>query len=112
MVAAAVSESPPAEDNALGMTLAVITAELRERYDLGADAEGVVVTEVEAGGGAAERGIRPGDVILEVGLEEVDSPADVVAAVKKADDAKRKSVLLLLDRSGDQRFVAVEIGKG
>ncbi len=112
MVAAAVRDSPPAEAKALGMTLAVITAELRERYDLGAEAEGVVVTEVEPGGGGAERGIRPGDVILEVGLEEVGSPSDVVAKVKKADDAKRKSVLLLLDRGGDQRFVAVEIGKG
>ncbi len=39
MVPAAVRDSPPAEAKALGMTLAVITAELRERYDLGAEAE-------------------------------------------------------------------------
>ncbi len=68
--------------------------------------------EVDPEGTAADRGVRPGDMILEVGLEEVHTPADGVAQVKAAGEAKRKSVLLLLDRSGDQRFIAVEIHRG
>ena len=63
-------------------------------------------------GAAAERGIRPGDVILEVGLEKVDTPAEVLEKVEAAHEAKRKSVLLLVDRGGDQRFVGVELEQG
>ena len=49
------------------------------------------------------------DIIVEVGQEEVKSPADVATKIKAARDAKRKSVLLLVDQKGDLRFVAVKI---
>ena len=93
----------------LGMTFSAITPELRERFGVEEPVRGVVVTEVDPDGAAAERGIRPGDVVLEVGLEEVSSPAEVVERVEEARKAMRKSVLLLVERGGDQRFVAVEI---
>ncbi len=112
VVAAATPERSSTEAKSLGMTLATITGELRERYGLDDDAEGVVVTQSNPDGAAAQRGIQPGDVILEVGLEEVRTPADVLAKIEQAGEAKRKSVLLLVDRSGDQRFVAVEIDRG
>ena len=51
-------------------------------------------------------------MIVEVGFEEVVTPDDVLERVRQASEAKRKSVLLLLDSSGEQRFVAVEIGEG
>ena len=111
--AAALTTAPsPREGSAMGMTFAAVDDRLRERFGLSADVEGVVVTDVDAGGSAAERGIRPGDVIREVGLDSVKRPADVVAKVAAAKKANRRSVLLLLDRGGDQRFVAVKIGKG
>ena len=87
-------------------------AELRQRFGLSDEARGVVVTDVEPGGAAADRNIRPGDVIVEVGLEEVATPDDVLAKINKATETDRKSVLLLLDSSGEQRFVAVEIDSG
>ena len=102
-------EEEGSEADSLGMTLSTMTSELRERFSFDEKAQGVVVVEVDPEGTAADRGVRPGDMILEVGLEEVHTPADVVAKVKAADEAKRKSVLLLLDRSSDQRFIAVEI---
>jgi serine protease Do len=100
----------PGRVDALGMALSAVTPELRERFDLGENVEGVVVTDVDANGSASEKGIRPGDIIVEVGQEEVKTPADIAAKVKKAQDAKRKSVLLLVERQGEMRFVALRIG--
>ncbi len=51
-------------------------------------------------------------MILEVSLEEVSTPADVLAKIDEANEAQRGSVLLLVERSGDQRFVALEIRRG
>jgi serine protease Do len=73
------------------------------------DGAGVKVMGVDPNGPAAERGIKEGDVILEVAGQEVHGPADVTAAIK---DTKKKSVLMLM-RSGDaQRFVAMPVGRG
>ena len=100
------------EAETLGMTFASINPDLRKRFGLAEDKDGVIVTEVDPDGAAAERNIRPGDVIVEVGLEEVVTPDDVLKRVKQASEAKHKSVLLLLDSSGEQRFVAVVISEG
>ncbi len=112
VVAALAPEPTAAEADSLGMTLAAIGPDQRERFGLDEGMRGVIVTEVKPDGAAAERGIRPGDVVLEVGLEEVSTPADVVNKIAEATEASRKSVLLLVDRAGDQRFIAVEIDQG
>ena len=112
VTAAASSETTNTEAESLGMTFAAINPDLRERFGLAEDMNGVIVTDVDPEGAAAERNIRPGDVIVEVGLEEVITPDDVLDRVKQAAEAKRKSVLLLLDSSGEQRFVAVELSEG
>ena len=96
----------------LGVSLAPLSQDLRDQFEIGAEVKGVVVTAIEDAGGAAEKGIKPGDVIVEVGQEEVSTPAQVAGLVDKAKQAGRKSVLLLVERSGDLRFVAVRIGKG
>ncbi len=111
-VAASAPESGSTEATSLGMTFATIDAEMRQRFGLSDEASGVVVTDVESGGAAANRSIRPGDIIVEVGLEEVVTPDDVVSKINEASETDRKSVLLLLDSSGEQRFVAVDIDGG
>ena len=58
---------------------------------------------------AAEKGLNPGEVIIEVGQEKVESPADVSRMVEEAREAGRRSVLLLIDRDGDLRFVALSV---
>ena len=112
IAAAATPEGSSAEAELLGMTFAIIDTELRERFGLGEEASGVVVTEVDPDSAAADRSVRPGDVIVEVGLEEVATPDDVIDKVKAAGESGRKSVLLLLDSSGEQRFVAIELSAG
>ena len=58
---------------------------------------------------AAEQGVRPGDIIVEVGQDEVDKPTDVAARVAKSKEEGKKSVLLLIDRQDDLRFVALPL---
>ncbi|MBM3525935.1 MAG: PDZ domain-containing protein, partial [Alphaproteobacteria bacterium] len=98
--------------DALGLTLAQVSPKTKERFNLDQDAKGVVVTAVKEGGPSAEKGIRPGDVIVEVSQEEVSSPAQVASKIEEAKKAGRKSVLLLVEGQGGLRFVAVRIGKG
>ncbi len=105
-------EEGSSEAESLGMRLSSITPELRQRFGLDKGVEGVIVTDLDPASAAASQGIRVGDVILEVGLEEVSNPNEVIDKVDKANRSKRKSVLLLVDREGDQRFVAVEIARG
>ena len=92
-----------------GLALAEMSAELRDRYDIPASTKGVVVTRVQEGSVGAEKGIRIGDVIVDINQHEVKSPDDVVKRVAEAREAKRKSVLLLIDRQGDLRFVGLRI---
>jgi serine protease Do len=91
----------------LGVTVATITDELRTRFELAEDVQGVVILEVAEGGAASKESLRPGDIIVEVGQEEVNSPPEVAAKVGQAQQEDKKSVLLLIDRQGDLRFVAL-----
>ena len=103
------SEAPTQSLEALGLTLATLSDELRETYSLGDSVKGVVVTEVAQGSAAAEKGIRAGDVIVEVSQEEVASPAEVVDRVRAVQDSERRSVLLLVQSGEDLRFVALRL---
>jgi serine protease Do len=79
----------------------------------GAGEEGVVITEVEPDSDAADKGLKPGDVILEVAGEAVSQPSDVADGVKRAMDKagdKEKVNVLMRVKSGDQqRFVALSL---
>ncbi len=50
---------------------------MKDKFSLGADQKGVVITDVAPNSSAAERGLKAGDVIVEVQQGEVTSPADV-----------------------------------
>jgi serine protease Do len=74
-----------------------------------ASKEGVVITKVEPNSAAAERGLKKGDVILEVAGKGVTKPGDVGDALEAARSDKKSSVLMRL-RSGDaSRYVAVPL---
>jgi serine protease Do len=94
----------------LGVALAPVTGELRKRFDLPGDVEGVLVIEVEADSLAAREGIRPGDVIVQAGGKPVSNPADVVSVVRESNATDQGRLLLLVNRKGDQRFVTVQLG--
>jgi serine protease Do len=84
----------------------------------GAGDAGVVITEVDPSSDAADKGLKAGDVILQVAGVSVSDPSDVAAGVKKAmDSAKtdkdKDTVKVLMQvKSGDQmRFVALSLKK-
>jgi serine protease Do len=70
---------------------------------------GVEITRVEPGSVAAERGLRPGDVVLRAGERDAANPQDVVDAVKTAREAGRPSIALQVERDGARRFIALPL---
>ncbi len=85
-------------------------AELGVQLAPAEDGAGVKVVDVKPGSAAEERGIRPGDVILEVAGKEVHQPSDVKTALTAVKGGKR---VVMLIRSGDnQRFVALPGSEG
>lgn len=101
------AETPSAKVAELGITVQPITDELRTQFQLAPSAKGVVITEVVAGSPAAAENLRAGDVVAEVNQEEVKTPGEVASKVAKVKQEGKKSVLLLVDRQGDLRFVAL-----
>jgi serine protease Do len=93
----------------LGLALATLTPEARASLDLPAEVKGVVVTEVQPGSPAAEKGLQQGDVIIEADHKAVTDPAKVVEAVKAAAQRGDETVLLLVKRDGQDRFVALRL---
>jgi serine protease Do len=112
--AAAADEEDPGEATELpqvGLTLRALSQSARVEYGIAEDVEGVLVSEVAEGGPGAEKGISPGDVVVEVGQEAVTMPADVEEQVARAVEAGRKSVLFLIHSAGDLRFVPLTLAE-
>jgi serine protease Do len=98
-------------EDLLGLSLAPLTDDLRQRYRIGKSVAGVVIIEVDPKSAAAQKGVKPGDVIVEVTQEKVRRPQDVKARLGAVKKSGRPSVLLLLsDAQGELRFVAVPTG--
>jgi len=101
--------------DALGMTVAEMTDALRERFSIAAEVQGVVITDIgqdsPAGAAASEGRIRVGDVIVEVGQQEVTTAQAVSDKVGEAVKASNRVVLFLLNRSGDLSFAAIRLGE-
>jgi serine protease Do len=78
----------------------------------GRGSEGLVVTEVDPSGLAAERGVREGDVILEVAGRAVSSTREVREALGAAKADGRRAALIRLRSGEGQRFVAIPLNRG
>jgi serine protease Do len=94
----------------LGMSLGTLDEESRKSYEVAEGVEGVVITAVEAGSAAAERGVEAGDVIVEIGQEAVSTPEDVTTRIAKLKSEDRRNALLMIaNKTGALRFVTVRI---
>lgn len=94
----------------VGLALAPISPELRDRLDLPKSTKGAVVSGVQPGSPAEQAGIRPGDVIVGVGSQQVASPEDAVRAIRSA--GKEHNLALRILRDGHPAFVAVNLTPG
>lgn len=93
----------------IGVLVEPLSDDLREQYAIAADVSGVLVLDIAHGGEADQKGLIAGDVISEMNQKPVSSPDDVKDIIKAAKKKKRGSVLLLVNRDGDVRFVALKI---
>jgi serine protease Do len=91
------------DPSSLGLTLA-------PGKSLGPKTEGVVVTEVEPDGIAAERGLQAGDVILEVAGDSVSQPSEVKKALRDAHGKSKHNVIARVKSGDSTRFVAIPVG--
>ena len=99
----------PVTKDVLGLTLSTLTDEMRSELGLNDDQDGLAVTAVDESTEAYEKGLRAGDVITEAGQQKVTSIADFEKRLEEVKDAGRKSLLLLVRRGGDPRFVALSL---
>lgn len=112
IVPAVAPANEPVEKEILGLTITPMTEELREQLGLEGPPAGLVVSEVAEDTEAFEKGLRSGDVIVEAGQQKVASVREMEARIDEARDAGRKSLLLLVRRQGDPRFVALPLDQG
>ncbi|WP_309086070.1 Do family serine endopeptidase [Chelativorans sp.] len=103
-------QAPVTTANVLGMTIKELDQETRGQFGLPDDVTGVVVTEVEPNSAAAEQGVQAGDVIVEIALQSVSSPKEVLDQIEELKEQGRKNALLMLSsKSGELRFVTLRM---
>lgn len=93
----------------VGMTLRDILPADREQYNIDDETAGVLVADVTAMSEAAEKGISTGDVIVEINQLPVEDAVKAKDIIDKAVKGGRSSVLLLVNRDNDVRFVALRL---
>jgi serine protease Do len=93
----------------LGLKVSPVTADAIKTLGLPAGSEGLVVVDVDQASEAYAKGLRDGDLITEAGQQKVATLGDLDNRIKEAREAGRKSLLLLVRRDGDPRFVALSV---
>ncbi len=93
----------------LGLTLGALDAAARAKFRLAGSIQGVLVTDVDPNGAAAEKNLRPGDVIVEVQSQPVKTPDEVEARLTADAKAGKKVELLLINRGGDSVYVGLRL---
>jgi serine protease Do len=104
--ALASNPATPAGQPQLGVGLAGLTPQLRDRLGLPEDTQGVVIANVAPDSPAAQAGLREGDVLLSVGHRKVETPHGAAAAIRAA-TKDGKTVALRILRDGQAGYVAV-----
>ncbi len=97
------------ETELLGLTVGVLNDQMRAELNVGDDVQGLAILSVDEASEAWEKGLRAGDVITEAGQQKVTAISELEDRVAEAREAGRKSLLLLVRRAGEPRFVALNL---
>ncbi|MGH1404809.1 MAG: DegQ family serine endoprotease [Alphaproteobacteria bacterium] len=95
----------------IGLTLKVMSDELRQEYNIARTVKGVVISKVEQFTESAKKKLKEGDVIVEINQQPISDPQEIIDTIDKARANNRKSVLLLVNSQGSVRFVAIKLEK-
>lgn len=101
----------PPRVEVLGLQLATLDDQLRERLGLPASVKGVIVLAVASTSPFAEQNIELGDVIQTIDQRPVASPADVAKILDAARARKDHTALMLLNRGGANLYVTLSTTK-
>ena len=99
----------PEQQGSLGMQLSEITPDMRSDMKLSDEVTGVLLLSVEADSLAATSGLAAGDVITDAAQNPIEEIADLVEQIDNATGAGRESLLLLVRRDGEPRFVVLKM---
>ena len=96
----------------LGMTLAPVGPQTRPLVEPDGLQSGLVIQEIDPLGPAADKGLQVGDVIVSVRQQNVETLSDFTAQVEAAREAGQQTVLMMVRRGDNNRFVALSIDMG
>jgi serine protease Do len=99
----AAAESRNSDDDNGASALAKLGLTLRPAHGQ----DGVVVAEVDPDGAAADKGLKQGDVILEVAGKMVNRPSEVVEAIDAAKSGGKKSVLVRVKSNDGEHYLTL-----
>ncbi len=97
----AAAETPSADKGRLGVAVRPLTPDEKRQ----AEVKGGVIVE-QANGAAARAGIRPGDIILSVNGQPIDSVEQLRGIIAKSG----KKAAILVERGDSRIFVPVDLG--
>lgn len=99
-----------APQSVLGMNLVVLSNELRAEKGIAESVEGVLVASVDTGSPAEQKGMKPGDIIVEVGQDFMEVPGDVLVRINGLKSEGRKNAhMMVADAQGNLRVVALPL---
>jgi serine protease Do len=93
----------------LGLTLGQLDGTSRAKFKVGGNVKGVLVAGVDPSGAAAEKNVRPGDVIVEISGQAVTSPDQIAKRLDADIKAGKKVELFLINRGGDLTYVGLRL---
>jgi serine protease Do len=99
-----------AQAEGLGLHLTTLTDATRKRFNL-TETSGVLIDQVAEGSQAEARGLKAGDVILQVGNRPATGPETVNAQLSHPDTATGDFVGLLVRGESATRWVAMYVGR-
>jgi serine protease Do len=89
------------------MTLSNVDREAAEEFGIDENIKGVVIINVKQGSVADEKGLKKGDVIIQVNRVKISSTDELKKLNEDAKRAKKTSVLMLILRNGMRRFIGL-----
>lgn len=95
----------------LGLTLEEITSESRQQYDIPQQINGVLISNVQQDSHAAQKGIRPGNVITQIDDQEITTLQDVSQVIQRTRETNKSSLLLRIRLNRGYRFIALPLGQ-
>ena len=99
-------EDEPQINEMLGAEILTVNDEVREKYKLASDVEGVLLLNVEESGLAGFNGFQSGDVIIRVGKKSTNKAGQLEDALEDAKDSGAGSIAVYYSRNGENRFRA------